>query len=407
VILGGDSAGGNLVASLLFLLRQLRLDQELKATASHEPEGGYLVATDGETSWSDCSDDWYTGEMRSWKNKDKAPLKSEWTFDDVRRQSTLNAIGYDFRLVQSHRVPFELDEDQREQYPGMPRAAIMLSPWVDLSENSSVHSPESWKDMKFRPYNIGVRFALAYLGLEAPTRRQAKKKEKQARREWKTILDFFQRHGTEKEATPSTPPSPDGQATPNQKAEAAHIAEPIGLELVWRNQLREHNLALCQSQGKLMPPPTTIIEQAQPVCEEPCVKTGGLAVKTDEEATTAAQIAEPIGPELVWRNQLRERNWALSQSRGKLMSPSTSVVEQAQPVRPRPEEPSGRVPVEGAEVGGGKAPEDGREDRQPAVFDICSPYISPVYGDMRGLPPLLITTGWNHLLYFTLPCSFF
>jgi hypothetical protein len=77
--------------------------------------------------------------------------------DEAASLPTLKAIGFDMELVRRHRIPFELDEDQAGKYPSMPLAAMQISPWIDVSENSSVHSPESWGQMKFRPYNISVR----------------------------------------------------------------------------------------------------------------------------------------------------------------------------------------------------------------------------------------------------------
>jgi len=38
-------------------------------------------------------------------------------------------------------------------------------------------------------------------------------------------------------------------------------------------------------------------------------------------------------------------------------------------------------------------------ERLEKKWDVCSPYISPKYGDMRGLPPVYISAGWTtHLL---------
>jgi hypothetical protein len=249
--MGGDSAGGNLVGSLLLLLRQLRLEKELEIMNGQKRAKSHAQSAEGHHHQSDLQNQPTTaqeaepGQLK--KSKRRASLtsskgkevnepeqmidetsdqKQERMQDDqlefgdgneedaqkerqlhrelqVRRQSvadmkgaaqvakkkiaadrklkenvhsssvdednlldadseaaglpTLKAIDFDMKLVESHRIPFELDDDQVGAYPSMPLAAIQISPWVDVSENSSVHSPDSWGLMKFRPYNISVR----------------------------------------------------------------------------------------------------------------------------------------------------------------------------------------------------------------------------------------------------------
>lgn len=48
---------------------------------------------------------------------------------EICMQPTLRAINFDMELVRRHRIPFELDPDQKGRYPSMPLAAIQISPW--------------------------------------------------------------------------------------------------------------------------------------------------------------------------------------------------------------------------------------------------------------------------------------
>jgi len=48
------------------------------------------------------------------------------------RSSWLRRMTKDKNFMRRHRMPFELDENEKELLPHYPLCAMLLSPWVDL-----------------------------------------------------------------------------------------------------------------------------------------------------------------------------------------------------------------------------------------------------------------------------------
>ncbi|ELR24842.1 alpha/beta hydrolase fold domain containing protein [Acanthamoeba castellanii str. Neff] len=121
VVLAGDSAGGCLVLALLFLIRQMRDDA---ASATNNGDD------DHEENESESESD----------EQDKKTVKG------------------------NTKLPIALPS--RKTPPAFPLCAFLMSPWVDLSESSSVMKPESYAQPASHRSQSGLarRFIDAYLG---------------------------------------------------------------------------------------------------------------------------------------------------------------------------------------------------------------------------------------------------
>jgi hypothetical protein len=199
------------------------------------------------------------------------------------------------------------------------------------------------------------RFALAYLGLEATDPPAAKKKEKQTRREWNGIVKLFHQRKQRRLQSKSKKQHGSTQAT---------VAVP-------------HS--------------STTTPQQPPV------------IYVDGEPA-----AELLTPTQIWRDRLRRSNSVLSSTNLLAKSAARTAAEVAEcqvaigekrheegPVEVEPYDHNADAGAAGRLVGPTNADEEMPQQHQqePDTFDICSPYISPVYGDMRGFPPLLISAG--------------
>jgi hypothetical protein len=208
------------------------------------------------------------------------------------------------------------------------------------------------------------RFALAYLGLEATDPPAAKKKEKQTRREWNGIVKLFHQRRQRRLQSKSKKQHCSAQAT----------------------------VAVPQSSATAPQQPTDGQAQQPP------------AIYIDDEPA-----AELLTPTQIWRDRLRRSNSVLSSTNLLAKSAARSAAEVAEcqiaigekryeegPVEVEADDHNADAGAEGRLVGPTNAAEAMRQKRhqqEPDTFDICSPYISPVYGDMRGFPPLLISAG--------------
>ena len=201
------------------------------------------------------------------------------------------------------------------------------------------------------------RFALAYLGLEATDPPAAKKKEKQTRREWNGIVKLFhqrkqrrlqskskKKHGSA-QATVAVPQS--STTTPQPPPVIYVDDEPAAGLLtptqIWRDRLRRSNSVL--SSTNLLAKSAARTAAAVAECQV------AIGEKRHEEGTVEVEAYD---------------HNADAGAAGRLVGPTTNADEET------PQQ---------------------QYQQEPDTFDICSPYISPVYGDMRGFPPLLISAG--------------
>lgn len=148
VILAGDSAGGCLVLALLFLLRDMCDDAAKGEKAKHETE------TDGEGT--------LVGERSA-----MASLGNDT--DGEGEAPTSTGIRTQADQVQTKpKLPFPLPS--RKTPPALPLCAFLISPWVDLSEDSSVMNPKSYQGQAASLYrsqrSLACRFIDAYLGTD-------------------------------------------------------------------------------------------------------------------------------------------------------------------------------------------------------------------------------------------------
>jgi len=186
LVVAGDSAGANLALGLLFLIRQARLEK-VSRDIKCEQGGSFRYAElalphpmSEPEQWSLRENQRRGTDMRERYGKklphyepggdEKEEVKRR---RDYRRQlekvrsSWLRRMTKDKNFMRRHRMPFELDENEKELLPHYPLCAMLLSPWVDLSEHSSAFRFSSYpKPEKFRPYHIGLRFVHAYLDLQ-------------------------------------------------------------------------------------------------------------------------------------------------------------------------------------------------------------------------------------------------
>jgi hypothetical protein len=216
------------------------------------------------------------------------------------------------------------------------------------------------------------RFALAYLGLEATDPPAAKKKEKQTRREWNGIVKLFHQRRQRRLQSKSKKQHCSAQAT----------------------------VAVPQSSATAPQQPTDGQAQQPP------------AIYIDDEPA-----AELLTPTQIWRDRLRRSNSVLSSTNLLAKSAARTAAEVAEcqvaigekrheegPVEVEPYDHNADAGAAGRLVGPTNADEEMLQQHQqePDTFDICSPYISPVYGDMRGFPPLLISAGTKPRLLLAL-----
>jgi acetyl esterase/lipase len=134
VVLAGDSAGGCLVLALLFLIRQMRDDAAAAAAAAINGED--KDNTETEADEEDDEQEQANGEQTETESKAKGNTK----------------------------LPFALPS--RKTPPAFPLCAFLMSPWVDLSDSSSVMQPESYAQQASYRSQSGLarRFINAYLG---------------------------------------------------------------------------------------------------------------------------------------------------------------------------------------------------------------------------------------------------
>ncbi len=262
VLLAGDSAGGNLVLSLLYILRQLRMkaakrrrketmQRELEAKETNNANTA-MEQTDvlerdsrmtldlrrsGKSGSSRLAIDWQDRRKKSRhlkcssagneiveeqvinvkinvsakkikKSKDKGgyidiPLATEEKEkehhdtneadaeekEEAKRKEKQKVEGssntqphgqegvtdkdddeeeelcFDEELYEAHRIPFQIEQNFKNICPPFPGGAVLISPWLDLTEASSVHEETSYQGREkwlYQPYHLGARFALAY-----------------------------------------------------------------------------------------------------------------------------------------------------------------------------------------------------------------------------------------------------
>jgi hypothetical protein len=183
LILAGDSAGGNLTLSLLYVIRQVRLEKERSELQKHRERRLSLSASGGGSFTTRSVDnqqhqrqrEWEKGPVERWIEKERereevvtseavekvlqtrrqqqkskesgdsgdddaaeADKTSEqrWPASDMtesqHRAWERRTLASDDKFMSKHQLPFELADDERDVFPPTPLAAVLLSPWVDL-----------------------------------------------------------------------------------------------------------------------------------------------------------------------------------------------------------------------------------------------------------------------------------
>jgi acetyl esterase/lipase len=132
VVLAGDSAGGCLVLALFFLIRQMRDDAAAAATNDED--------------------------------KDSTETEADEEDDDEQEQANGEQTETESKAKGNTKLPFALPS--RKTPPAFPLCAFLMSPWVDLSDSSSVMQPESYAQTASYRSQSGLarRFINAYLG---------------------------------------------------------------------------------------------------------------------------------------------------------------------------------------------------------------------------------------------------
>ena len=209
LIIAGDSAGGNLSLSLLFLIRQARLEKQMRdecrsrsaddvdddydcVNAQNDPDicnphaPGPAAAAQRKLSRRGTMEMWmlreedrqgrgiqdlFGSELPRYDQAEAGPSTTRGAEGDeaeIRRRREYRRrlndevrakwrrkLARDRRFMRRHCLPFELDEHERELFPPFPLCAMLMSPWVDLSEHSSAFSFDNYpKPAVFRPYHI-------------------------------------------------------------------------------------------------------------------------------------------------------------------------------------------------------------------------------------------------------------
>jgi len=165
VVLAGDSAGGCLALALLFLLREMRYEagQRSEQTRHHSRH----------PADASCSP-----SFADRQNVDEPQDDDEAGHVDDRKEDKLsNQEEQEEKETTRIKLPFELPS--RKAPPPMPRCAFLISPWVDLSEASSVMKPDSYTDPSsaHAQMSLAQRFIDAYLGTGASKENRDDKEE--------------------------------------------------------------------------------------------------------------------------------------------------------------------------------------------------------------------------------------
>lgn len=165
LMLGGDSAGGNLALSLLYVIRQVRLERvrrDLLAGGQHtilprsSPYYQNLMDDDVPVDDVSISERWMARERersgpviesvkrvldcrQKQKERHEEGQKEEeacWKYinlsEEQRLASERQYLASDEDFMLKHQLPFEMDEQDRSIFPPMPLCGVLLSPWVDL-----------------------------------------------------------------------------------------------------------------------------------------------------------------------------------------------------------------------------------------------------------------------------------
>jgi hypothetical protein len=181
LILAGDSAGGNLTLSLLYVIRQVRLEKERSELQKHRERrlslsasGGGFTTRSVDNQQHQQQREWEKGPVERWIEKERereevvpseavekvlqtrrqqkskeggdsgdddaveADKTSEqrWPASDMtesqHRAWERRTLASDDKFMSKHQLPFELADGERDVFPPMPLAAVLLSPWVDL-----------------------------------------------------------------------------------------------------------------------------------------------------------------------------------------------------------------------------------------------------------------------------------
>lgn len=399
LILAGDSAGGNLTLSLLYVIRQVRLEKERSELQKHRERRLSLSASGGGSFTTRSVDnqqhqqqrEWEKGPVERWIEKERereevvtseavekvlqtrrqqqkskesgdsgdddaaeADKTSEqrWPASDMtesqHRAWERRTLASDDKFMSKHQLPFELADDERDVFPPTPLAAVLLSPWVDLSEHSSVFLYRSYpQPEKFRPYHIGLRFVQGYLNLQPSDYPFTKKKERQLRR-----------------------PLRGGLRAQSQERHATREKDRVRLKWVKKRWERKYLKQILYEELRLRQVDRDERRQARRRHES-------LASLRDEEHAAERERS---------RTDLHA---SAAADRGVGTSAGGNGDAERWRGQTMEEEEEERRRRRG-DVQEELSDERGKERNKTSIY---SPYISPVYGDLLGLPPLLITGG--------------
>ncbi|ELR22501.1 alpha/beta hydrolase fold domain containing protein [Acanthamoeba castellanii str. Neff] len=387
LIIAGDSAGGNLSLSLLFLIRQARLNKQMRderrtmcdegdraddddydcVHAQNDPDicnphaPGPAAAAQHNRRRRGTMEMWmlreedrlgrgiqdlFGHEMPHYDQAEAAPTTTrgaEGDESEIRRRREYrrrlnDEVRADWRATGGscggHCLPFELDEHERELFPPFPLCAMLLSPWVDLSEHSSAFRFSNYpKPAVFRPYHIGLRFVHAYLGLQPTDYPFTVRKNRELERRFKWGLRAQVK----------------AARTKREKDQARIRSVAIRAQTEYLRTLLHDELRMRQ------------------------------VVKTREELR---------------QHRARQRQMSVDMVNVK------EGTTRRHRVRHHIGHGRGRSGRGAADVAGDDSEAQAQREAEEDELDwavnrasIYSPYVSPIYGDLLGLPPLLVTGG--------------
>jgi hypothetical protein len=204
--------------------------------------------------------------------------------------------------------------------------------------------------------------------LEATNPEEAKKKEKETRKEYNGIVKLFHKRKASRRQRLMAKKNKHGSTSTEQDATSTTTTAP-------QLDMNHHT------------PPAIV--PSHYVDDEPAVVAQGTT-----ELTTA-----------MWRDRMRRNNSVLSCTNLLARSAARSALQTGEveiAIGEKPHDVGGPVSVDADALGhvatsltttSAEQAEAQDQGEQADVFDICSPYISPVYGDLRGFPPLLVSAG--------------
>ncbi len=168
-----SSAGNEIVEEQVI---NVKISATAKKIKRSEDKGGYIdipLATnekekDHNTNEADAEkkeEDKRKEKQKVEESSDTQPHDEEGVTDKEEDDEEEEELFFDEELYEAHRIPFQIEQNFKNMCPPFPGGAVLISPWLDLTEASSVHEETSYQGREkwlYQPYHLGARFALAY-----------------------------------------------------------------------------------------------------------------------------------------------------------------------------------------------------------------------------------------------------